>query len=106
MVSAGYDAHYSDPVGNMDVDSQVFWRFGEFIRNFVYDSEAKGSVWVLEGGYNPFALGLSIRASLEGLSGKDVPKLDDQIEREVYQHIIDANNEVIDKVLETVDAHW
>ncbi|MFW9833028.1 MAG: histone deacetylase family protein [Candidatus Thorarchaeota archaeon] len=106
MVSAGYDAHYSDPVGNMDVDSRVFWRFGEVIRNFVDDSETKGSVWVLEGGYNPFALGLSIRASLEGLGGKQVPKLDDQIEREVYQHIIDANSEIIDKVLETVDAHW
>jgi acetoin utilization deacetylase AcuC-like enzyme len=106
MVSAGYDAHYSDPVGNMDVDSRIFWRFGEFIRSFVDASETKGSVWVLEGGYNLFALGPSIRASLEGLGGKDIPKLDDQIEREVYQHIIDANNEIIDKVLETVDAHW
>jgi acetoin utilization deacetylase AcuC-like enzyme len=106
MVSAGYDAHYSDPVGNMDVDSRVYWRFGEFIHKFVKNQGARGSVWVLEGGYNPFALGPTIRASLEGLDGKGAPKLDDQIEREEYQHIIDANGEVIDKVLETVESYW
>ena len=106
MVSAGYDAHYADPVGNMDVDSQIFWRFGSFVREMVKTIGAKGSVWVLEGGYNPFTLGLSIRASLEGLIGKDTPSLEDQIEREEYQHIIDANDEVVDKVLETIEPHW
>ena len=106
MVSAGYDAHYADPVGNMDVDSQIFWRFGSFVREMVKATGAKGSIWVLEGGYNPFSLGLSIRASLEGLFGKDVPKLEDQIEREEYQQIIDANNEVVEKVIETIEPHW
>ncbi|MFW9974239.1 MAG: histone deacetylase family protein [Candidatus Thorarchaeota archaeon] len=106
MVSAGYDAHYADPVGNMDVDSQIFWRFGEFIRKMVESTDARGSVWALEGGYNPFILGPSIRASLEGLLGKKIPKLDDQIDREVYQHIIDANDEIIEKVLETVKPYW
>ena len=106
LVSAGYDAHYADPVGNMDVDSRIFWSFGNFVQKMVDKIDAKGSVWALEGGYNPFMLGLSIRASLEGLSGRISPILDDQIEREVYQHIIDANNEVVDKVLETVEPHW
>ena len=106
MVSAGYDAHYADPVGNMDVDSQIFWRFGSFVRDIVRTIGAKGSAWVLEGGYNAFTLGLSIRASLEGLAGKEIPSLDDQIEREEYQQIIDANNEVVDKVLETIEPHW
>jgi len=106
MVSAGYDAHYADPVGNMDVDSQIFWRFGDFIRKIVETVGAMGSIWVLEGGYNPFVLGPSIHASLEGLVGEDVPKLDDQIKRERFQHIIDANNEVLDKVLETIEPYW
>ncbi len=106
MVSAGYDAHYADPVGNMDVDSRIFWRFGSFVKKMVHELGAKGSVWALEGGYNPFALGPSVRASLEGLAGRISPILDDQIEREVYQHIIDANNEVVDKVLETIEPHW
>ncbi len=106
MVSAGYDAHYADPVGNMDVDSKIFWRFGEFVRKMVHTTAAKGSVWVLEGGYNPFILGPSVRASLEGLSGKHTPKLDDQIEREQYEHIKKANHEVIEKVLEVVKPYW
>jgi acetoin utilization deacetylase AcuC-like enzyme len=106
MVSAGYDAHYADPVGNMDVDSEIFWKFGVFIREIASATGAMGSVWILEGGYNPFILGQSIRASLEGLFGKDMPKLDDQIEREDYKHIRDANNEILDKVLETVEPHW
>jgi len=106
MVSAGYDAHYADPVGNMDVDSKIFWKLGNFVSKIVDTIGAKGSVWVLEGGYNPFTLGPSIRASLEGLSGKEVPVLDDQIERETYQHIVDANDEVVDKVIETIEPHW
>lgn len=106
MVSAGYDAHYADPVGNMDADSEIFWRFGEFIREMVDATKAMGSVWVLEGGYNPFALSYSVRASLEGLLGNTLPELDDQIEREVYQQIIDANDEIVDKVLDTLEPHW
>ncbi|MFW9806168.1 MAG: histone deacetylase family protein [Candidatus Thorarchaeota archaeon] len=106
LVSAGYDAHYSDPVGNMDVDSRVFWRFGDFIRKYVKNSKAMGSVWVLEGGYNPFALGFCVQTSLDGLSGRRCSKLEDQLDREVYQHIIDANVEVIDKVLETIEPYW
>jgi len=106
MVSAGYDAHYADPVGNMDVDSKIFWRFGEFVRKMVHATAARGSVWVLEGGYNPFVLGMSVRGSLEGLLGKNIPKLDDQIDREVYEHIIEANDEVIEKVLEVVRPYW
>jgi acetoin utilization deacetylase AcuC-like enzyme len=106
MVSAGYDAHYADPVGNMDVDSRVYWSFGDSIRKIVDSTDARGSVWTLEGGYNPFTLGKCVKTSLEGLSGKDVSKLEDQVEREEYKQIIDANNEIVEKVLETVEPHW
>jgi len=102
MVSAGYDAHYADPVGNMDIDSRTYWSFGNEIRKISNASGVRGSVWVLEGGYNPFVIGPSIRASLDGLAGKEVPKLDDQIEREVSQLIVESNNEIIEKVLETI----
>jgi acetoin utilization deacetylase AcuC-like enzyme len=102
MVSAGYDAHYADPVGNMDIDSRTYWRFGSEIGKLVNSTEVKGSVWVLEGGYNPFAIGPSIHASLEGLAGKTQPLLEDQIEREVNKQIVDTNDEIINKVLETI----
>jgi acetoin utilization deacetylase AcuC-like enzyme len=102
MVSAGFDAHYADPVGNMDIDSRTYWRFGREIEKLVSITKAKGSVWVLEGGYNPFTIGPSIHGSLEGLSGNIQPILEDQIEREVNKLIVDSNNEIIEKVLETL----
>lgn len=105
MVSAGYDAHYADPVGNMDIDSRTYWRFGIEIGKLVSTTEAKGSIWVLEGGYNPFIIGPSIHASLDGLAGKDQPILDDQIEREVNKLIVDSNSEIIDKVLEIIKPY-
>jgi len=100
-VSAGYDAHYTDPVGNMNVDSRTFWRLGSAVETLVRTLDLHGSFWVLEGGYNPFALGPSIRASLEGLIGKPVPDLEDQTEREEHEMLIDSNNQVIKQVLET-----
>jgi acetoin utilization deacetylase AcuC-like enzyme len=106
MVSAGYDAHYADPVGNMDIDSRTYWRFGETIRKMANAVGAFGSVWVLEGGYNPFALGPSIHASLDGLSNMPKPQLDDQIEREVGDLIVESNIEIIDKVLEKISPFW
>lgn len=106
MVSAGYDAHYADPVGNMDVDSRTYWKFGESVSRITRSVNALGSVWVLEGGYNPFVLGPSIHASLDGLAGRERPTLEDQIERESNQIIIESNNEVIDKVLETIMPYW
>jgi acetoin utilization deacetylase AcuC-like enzyme len=105
-VSAGYDAHFSDPVGNMDVDSRTYWLLGSSIRKFVKDTPAKGSFWVLEGGYNPYALGPSVRASLEGLSGSAQQKLEDQIEREINERIVEANQNVFDSVLEAHSPYW
>ena len=105
MVSAGYDAHYADPVGNMDIDSRTYWRFGKEIRKIVETTKAKGSVWVLEGGYNPFTIGPSIHASLVGLTGNAQPILEDQIDREVNKLIVESNDEIIKKVLETINPY-
>ncbi len=106
LVSAGYDAHYADPVGNMDVDSRTYWRFGREISRLVNETEALGSVWVLEGGYNPFMIGPCIHASLDGLQGKALPSLDDQIQRDIHELIVESNVEVIQKVLETHRPYW
>lgn len=106
MVSAGFDAHYADPVGNMDVDSRTYWRFGNEISEITKMLGIMGSVWILEGGYNPFTIGLSIGASLEGLMGRNQPTLDDQIEREIQESIVESNDEIIKKVLEVHRPYW
>jgi acetoin utilization deacetylase AcuC-like enzyme len=106
FLSAGYDAHYADPVGNMDIESTTFWRIGASIKKMVDSLKMKGTVWVLEGGYNAFVLGPCIQANLDGLRGKAVPKLDDQIERELHEPIIEANKEIVEKVIETIRPVW
>lgn len=105
LVSAGYDAHYADPVGNMNVDSRTFWHYGKEIERLVRLTNSLGSVWVLEGGYNPLALGQCIRASLEGLAKSACPKLEDQLDREESELAIEANGEVFEQVLEAIGPH-
>ena len=104
-VSAGYDPHYADPVGNMNADSSTFWNIGKKIRSLC-ESMKCGSFWVLEGGYNPMTLGFCIEASLTGLTGKALPKFKDQISREIDDIIIESNEEVINKVLEVISRYW
>jgi acetoin utilization deacetylase AcuC-like enzyme len=106
FVSAGYDAHYADPVGNMNVDSTTFWYIGKRIRHIVDSMNSIGSVWVLEGGYNPLALGQCIRTSLEGLAKSSCPQLDDQVDREENELALEANTEVFEQVLEAIKPHW
>ncbi len=105
-VSAGFDAHYADPVGNMNVDSSTFWLLGERIRELSDKVDAKGSFWVLEGGYNPFMLGLSIEASLRGLAGEGMPDLTDQIPRETPAELENANDQVIEQVVKVMRPYW
>jgi len=101
-VSAGYDPHFADPVGNMDVDSRTFWMIGKSIQELVSKLGVKGSFWVLEGGYNLFTLGPSIHGSLEGLRGNSKPSLWDQVDRHVHEELLSDNLEIIEKVLETI----
>jgi acetoin utilization deacetylase AcuC-like enzyme len=105
-VSAGFDAHYADPVGNMDVDSSTFWSLGTLVDSLVDRTGAIGSFWVLEGGYNPLALGPCIEASLAGLARRPKPDLLDLVPREPNREVMDANEEIMDHVLETVTPFW
>ncbi|MFW9966500.1 MAG: histone deacetylase family protein [Candidatus Thorarchaeota archaeon] len=105
-VSAGFDAHYADPVGNMSVDSRTYWHIGNLMEKTVTSLGIKGSYWILEGGYSLYALGPSIRASLDGLQGRKLPSLEDQVDREEHEMLIESNNEIIEKVLETVSPFF
>ncbi len=105
-VSAGFDPHYSDPIGNMNVDSRTFWLLGKTVNNLTERVSAIGSFSVLEGGYNPLALGPSIAAYMMGLLDEKKPKFEDQIERDIFEHLRQANSEIINKVLELVSSYW
>jgi acetoin utilization deacetylase AcuC-like enzyme len=104
-VSAGYDSHYADPVGNMEVTSKTYWHIGTVVTGLVERLGCLGSFWTLEGGYNPLAIGPCIEASLQGLAKRPLPKLDDQVERKSEESVIETNDSIIERVLETFDGY-
>jgi len=71
LVSAGYDAHWADPLAMMQVSVSGFARMVKTIRELA-DGLCDGRlVFSLEGGYNLAALAASVKATFEVLLGKD-----------------------------------
>ncbi|MBD3406675.1 MAG: histone deacetylase [Candidatus Lokiarchaeota archaeon] len=105
-VSAGYDSHWADPVGNMDIDSRTFWKIGRTVRDLVDLVSARGSFWVLEGGYNPLGLGFCVEASIRGLAGDACPPLPDQLDRIVHEMLVTQNINILNRVYEMISPHW
>ena len=64
LVSAGFDAAASDPIGGMSISEEGFRELGRRATGL-----AERLALVLEGGYNVESLPLLVGASLEGLSG-------------------------------------
>ncbi len=69
MISAGFDAHRADPLAQMElVEADFAWVTREL--RLLADRHAQGRVVsVLEGGYDPPALGRSVVAHLQSLGG-------------------------------------
>ncbi len=69
IVSAGYDAHYADPLGGMVLTARGFGRLSRLLDDAARASGAPLLV-TLEGGYDLAALGASCVATLEALVGR------------------------------------
>ncbi|MCX7623556.1 MAG: histone deacetylase [Thermomicrobium sp.] len=69
LVSAGYDAHYADPLAAMAVTEQGFSVMAERVLRWAREWCAGRLVLVLEGGYNLSALASSVAATLDALDG-------------------------------------
>jgi acetoin utilization deacetylase AcuC-like enzyme len=67
LVSAGYDAHVSDPLAMMRLQTETFGTFARLLRTAADELCAGRLVLVLEGGYNLTALGASVVETLRGL---------------------------------------
>ncbi len=69
LLSAGYDAHRDDPIGSCLVDGDGFAALTRAVVDLA-DQHTDGKVIaVLEGGYDPAALGRSVARSLQVLDG-------------------------------------
>lgn len=69
IISAGYDAHFDDPLGGMRVTAAGFRRLTELAMVASRASEGK-VVAILEGGYNLRYLPYAVGATLEVFTGK------------------------------------
>lgn len=88
IVSAGYDAHRGDPLGGMQVSTDGFRQLASRIAALAQEFEAP-LLGVLEGGYNPRALGESVVATIEAWRSpspvNEVTRLDDRCRRLVQR---------------------
>ncbi len=73
LVSAGFDAHVEDPVGDLGLEIEDFVTLTQEIKNAA-ECHAEGRiVSILEGGYNTPILAGSVAAHLEALGAKPGP---------------------------------
>ncbi|MBR9827715.1 MAG: histone deacetylase family protein [Oceanospirillales bacterium] len=69
FISAGFDAHKDDPMGDLNLEEEDFRKVTQVIKQYA-DEHCQGRiVSVLEGGYNPVPLAFSVQAHLEVLAG-------------------------------------
>ncbi len=66
FISAGFDAHRSDPLANMSLETNDYFELTRILKDFAAEKNIP-VVSVLEGGYNLNALSESVIAHLRGL---------------------------------------
>jgi acetoin utilization deacetylase AcuC-like enzyme len=67
LVSAGFDAHADDPIGGMRMTEAGFAAMATRVAEVADRSAAGRVVLILEGGYDPAALGRSVSAVVQAL---------------------------------------
>nr|WP_286207191.1 histone deacetylase [Thermomicrobium sp. CFH 73360] len=70
LVSAGYDAHYADPLAAMAVTEHGFAAMASRVRCWAEEWCGGRLVLILEGGYNLSALASSVGVTLDALDGR------------------------------------
>lgn len=70
LISAGFDAHFSDPLTTLILDAQGFYDLAKSLVQLANQYCHGRVMFVLEGGYDPFALKDSIQACLAALCGE------------------------------------
>ncbi len=74
LVSAGFDAHESDPLGGMNLTEQGYQRMVQILMHLAGKYSSERVILTLEGGYNLSALRNSVETVLAALSSYDPGK--------------------------------
>jgi acetoin utilization deacetylase AcuC-like enzyme len=73
LISAGFDAHYADPLAHMQVTEEGYRRMTQVVKEIAATCSQRRLISVLEGGYNLEALGRSVQAHVEELQRPSTP---------------------------------
>lgn len=71
FVSAGFDAHFSDPLTTLTLDTTAYYQLARTLVDLADEYCQARVIFVLEGGYDPLALHDNIQACLAALSGHE-----------------------------------
>ena len=71
LVSAGFDAHRADPLGQLSLEAEDYASMTRDLMGVGKEAGALGLVSMLEGGYDLPSLATSVRAHLRALAGLD-----------------------------------
>jgi acetoin utilization deacetylase AcuC-like enzyme len=82
LVSAGFDIHYDDPLGGMEVTEKGFARLTQILMEIARSSSQGKLVFTLEGGYDVAGQGRSVKAVLMELAQASTLDKKDQQEKE------------------------
>jgi len=69
LVSAGFDAHFADPLAQMLVSTRGYYQIASLLRELAGELCQGRIVYALEGGYDHTALAWSVRACIDTLLG-------------------------------------
>ena len=80
-MSAGFDAHRADPLGGMAATEEGYAAMTAAVREVAERHAGGRVVLTLEGGYDLGALGRSVRACVDVLTGATSPHIDGPSDR-------------------------
>ena len=69
MISAGFDAHISDPLGQLQLENKDFIEMTRSVKQWANEACGGRIVSALEGGYNLETLGETVKSHVKELSG-------------------------------------
>ncbi len=104
LVSAGFDPHHLDPLGEMHLTERGFWRLGDLLIKKAEEICEGKIIFVLEGGHHPEAV---FRSSLEILKRCEEPNesLSSYCERQEDENFYKIRP-FITSVREVLQGHW
>jgi len=105
VVSAGFDGHYADPIGNMLLNSATYRRLTEKVLKVASDLCGGKIAFILEGGYNLLALPTSVACVLSTLLGIEVPSTNEAT-YESNGKIVKLVKTVLRECKKILSNHW